>query len=86
MQKPTIGRIVIYQGQLDTEKRAAIITKVNSATNVDLVTFGDNPIIDKETLVELGIGAFQWNWPVIENIPVVTLCNADIDSALTGLR
>lgn len=62
VQKPSIGRIVIYHGSID---RPAIVVAVHSPVQVDLVVFQcdyHHPAF-YETFVLFGSCQGKWSWP-----------------------
>ena len=73
MQKPTVGRIVLYRFP-DHERHLnnqspiapAVIVAVWSATSVNLKVLNDGPDNSWRTSVQQGPGPGQWDWPVIE--------------------
>jgi len=62
-QKPTIGRIVHYKGDLNEKVLPAIVTSVHETeTVVDLVMFGKAGLGFREKVVQ-GLAKGQWSWP-----------------------
>ena len=69
MNKPSIGRIVIFVGY-DGEARPAIITKVREESCIDLQAFGDmtcSGATERGNVIGVYFtttpGAFGWHWP-----------------------
>lgn len=68
MQKPSIGRIVIYHhpgsadGKYSPQDSPAIIQNVAKDGSVRLYVFGPKGIHSDDGLLE-GTGPSQWSWP-----------------------
>lgn len=73
MQKPSIGRIVMFTldqdpGKVDPETYPAMIVNVNSDTDVDLQVFmkdQNGTILQKNIIQGPGNNNGTWQWPVI---------------------
>ena len=62
-QKPSIGRIVIFNAGEESEA-PAIITKVHNDTCVNLTVFGSNVAPTMNSSVVFGNkGGYSWSWP-----------------------
>ena len=68
-QKPSIGRIVIYNhpgdstGKYPPMQSPAMIQKVNEDGTVEMIVFSVNGGLYFNHNVEQGDGKCQWNWP-----------------------
>ena len=61
-QKPSVGRIVIFNAGEESEA-PAIITKVHNDTCVNLTVFGSNVQPTTNSSVVLGHAGYGWSWP-----------------------
>lgn len=72
-QRPTVGRIVLFEPATDDseakanglapgEKLPAVIVRVREA-RVNLRVFTDGEAVPRRTSVPFGSGSYTWNWP-----------------------
>ena len=64
VQKPSLGRIVLYHHKLyEREVAPAIVTDVHEENLVDLTVFYKGQVPYAHSFVAYGTGEGEWSWP-----------------------